>query len=76
MMSGPATGRLTILGNSIYTLRATARIRLPNNRLSDVSRTVAAQVKFRMPDFPPAYQILRWDDQAFSPGYSEARAWR
>ena len=75
-MAGPALGRLTVIANSIYTLRATARVRLPDNRLSDVSRTVAAQVKFRQPDSPPAYQILRWDDQAFSPAYSEARAWR
>jgi general secretion pathway protein K len=75
-MAGMAMARLSVSGNSIYTLRATARVRLPDNRLSDVSRTVSAQVKFRLPDYPPAYQVLRWDDQAFSPSYSEARAWR
>ena len=75
-MAGAATGRLAVGGNTIFTLRATARVRLPDNRLSDVSRTVSAQVKFRLPDYPPAYQVLRWDDQAFSPAYSEARAWR
>lgn len=73
---GSAMARLNVAGYSMYTLRATARVRLPNGRLSDVSRTVAAQVKFRMPDYPPAYQIMRWNDQAFSPAYSEARAWQ
>jgi general secretion pathway protein K len=76
MAAGPALVRLTVGGNSIYTLRATARVRLPDGRLSDVSRTVSAQVKYRLPDYPPAYQVLRWNDQDFSPAYSEARAWR
>jgi len=76
MMAGAAMGRLGVVGNSIYTMRATARLRLPDGSLSDVSRTVSAQVKFRLPDVLPAYHILRWDDQAFSPAYSEARAWR
>src|SRR5262249_12336528 len=75
-MAGGALPRLSVGGNSIYTLRATARLRRPDNRLSEVSRTVSAQVKFRQPDAPPAYQILRWNDQDFSPFYSEARAWR
>ena len=75
-MAGPAMGRLTVIGNSIYTMRATARVRLADGRLSGVSRTVSAQVKFRIPDSPPAYQVLRWDDQAFSPAFSEARPWR
>ena len=74
--AGAALPRLTIGGNSIYTFRATARVRLPDGRLSDVSRTVSAQVKYRLPDYPPAYQVLRWNDQDFSPAYSEARAWR
>lgn len=73
---GPALGRLTVASHSMYTMRATARVRLPDGRLSDVSRTVAAQVKFRLPEQPPAYQILRWDDQAFSPAHSETRAWQ
>lgn len=73
---GPAYARLTVASYSMYTLRATARVRLPNGQLSEVSRTVAAQVKFRLPDYPPAYQILRWNDQAFSPAYSETRAWQ
>jgi hypothetical protein len=60
-----ALNRLRVGGNSIYTLRATARPRLPNGQLSDLRRTVAAQVKF-MPagyDFP--YHILRWYDSAW-----------
>ena len=75
-LAGPAMGRLTVLANTIYTLRGTARLRLPDGRLSDISRTVSAQVKFRQPEAPPAYHVMRWDDQAFSPAYSEARAWR
>ena len=75
-LAGPAFARLAVFANTIYTLRATARLRLPDGRLSDVSRTVSAQVKFRQPDTPPAYHVMRWDDQAFSPAYSEARAWR
>lgn len=75
-MAGGAFSRLDVFANSIYTLRATARLRLPDRRLSDVSRTVSAQVKFRAAELPPAYHVMRWDDQAFSPAYSESGAWR
>lgn len=55
-------------GNTMVTLRATARPRLPDGRLSDLRRTVAGLVKF----FTEAgaaqpYQVLRWYDNA-SPG--------
>lgn len=53
-------------GNTIYTLRATARLRTQDGRLSDLRKTVAATVKFLPPDNTPRYHVLRWDDQAVS----------
>ena len=64
--------KLRVGGNTIYTFRATAHARLPNGGYSDVSRTVAAQVKFRKPGEPPSYQVLRWDETA----YSEVSQWK
>lgn len=62
-----AAPRLRIGGNTIYTLRATARLRLPDGRLSDLSRSVAATVKLLQPDqWNPPYHILRWYDDAWS----------
>ncbi|MCC6591397.1 MAG: general secretion pathway protein GspK [Bryobacterales bacterium] len=63
---GPARAKLRVGGNSIYTLRATARMRLPNGRLSDLRRTVSAQVKFLPLQFVPPHHVLRWRDQADS----------
>jgi general secretion pathway protein K len=61
-------GRLGIGGNSIWTLRATARPRLANGQLSDLQRSVAAVVKFLDPQkFDPPFHILRWYDDAWSP---------
>src|SRR5204862_953087 len=65
-IGGPAVARLRIGGNSIFTLRATARPRLPNGQLSDLKRTVAAMVK-RMPEgYDSPYHILRWYENAWS----------
>jgi general secretion pathway protein K len=65
-IAGPAAGRLRIGGNSIFTFRATARLRLANGQLSDLKRTVAAMVK-RMPDgYDAPYHILRWYENAWS----------
>jgi general secretion pathway protein K len=61
-IAGPAFNRLRIGGFSIFTLRSTARLRLANGQLSDLRRTVAAQVKFRPPSGGAAYHILRWYD--------------
>ena len=59
------TGKLRIGGNSIFTLRATARLRLANGQLSDLRRTVAAMVKFMPPGFEGGpYHIMRWYDSA------------
>jgi general secretion pathway protein K len=56
--------RLRVGGGSIYTLRATARLQAAGGRASDVSRTVAALVKY-MPVQPPIH-ILRWYDSVWS----------
>ena len=65
-IGGPAVSRLRIGGNSIFTLRATARPRLPNGQLSDLRRSVAAMVK-RMPEgYDAPYHILRWYENAWS----------
>ena len=65
-IGGPAVARLRIGGNSIFTLRATARPRLQNGQLSDLKQTVAAMVK-RMPDgYDAPYHILRWYENAWS----------
>ena len=74
--AGGAMVRLSMEANTIFTVRATARLRLQDGRLSDVSRSVSATVKFRPPEVQPAYHILRWDDQSFSAAFSEARAWK
>lgn len=67
--AGPGASRLGIGGATIWTLRATARVRLPDGRLSEVRRTVAAVVKFLDPgQFNPPYHVLRWFDDAWSPG--------
>jgi general secretion pathway protein K len=72
MIAGPGAGRLRRAGgNSIYTLRATARLRLPNGRLGDLSRTVAATVKFVPPTNNPPHYVLRWDET----GTSEVSQW-
>jgi general secretion pathway protein K len=61
--AGPAASRVTLGGNSIFTLRATARLRLPNGQYSDLSRSVSALLKFRYkPDKEPPVDILRWYD--------------
>jgi hypothetical protein len=75
---GAAAGRLTVGGNSMFTIRATARVRRPDGRLSEVSRSVSALVKYRKPEDFPAYQVLRWNEHDFSPAYSDAgaTAWR
>ncbi len=66
--SGPGVGRLGFPTNSIMTLRATARLRLPNGQLSEVQRSVSAMVKFMPRQFGmgpnPVFHVLRWYDNA------------
>lgn len=63
---GARADRLRVGGNSIVTLRATAQLRLANGQLSDLKRTVAAQVKFMPPGYDSLIHILRWYDTAWS----------
>ncbi len=65
--SGPGAARLRVGGEIFFTLRSTARIRLPNGQLSDLRRTVAATVAFLPSDNDVPFQILRWYDNAWIP---------
>ena len=66
--SEPGAPRLTVLdsgGGTIWTLRATARVRLPGNRLSEVQRSVSVLVKFLpIGQFNPPWHIMRWYDES------------
>lgn len=66
---GPELARLRIGGNSTFTMRATARPRLPNGSLSDERRSVAALVKWlkdaEIPGHRNRYAILRWYDNVW-----------
>jgi len=64
--TGIRTDRLRVEGNSILTLRATARLRLPDGHLSDLRRTTAAMVKFMPSGYDSPIHILRWYDTAFA----------
>lgn len=67
LQSTGATGvPLKVLGKSIVTCRATARLRLPNGQLSDLKRTVAAQIKYMPAGYDSEIHILRWYDTAWS----------
>ena len=63
------SGRLGVWGGEspIVTLRATARARLGDGRLSEVSRTVSALVKFLPAGAEPPFHVLRWREEAWSP---------
>jgi general secretion pathway protein K len=63
---GSVNNRLRVGGNSIITFHATARLRLPDGRLSDVARTSAAQIKFLPSDGDTPIHILRWYDAVWS----------
>jgi general secretion pathway protein K len=63
-IAGAGFSRLRIGGITIFTLRSTARLRLGNGQLSDLRRTVAAQVKYLPAGYDTSYHILRWYDTA------------
>jgi general secretion pathway protein K len=63
---GAGSNRLVVGGHSIVTLRATARLRLVTGQLSDLRRTVAAQVKYMPVGYDSPIHILRWYDTAWS----------
>jgi general secretion pathway protein K len=64
--AGNGAGRLRVGGNSILTLRATARLRLVTGQFSDLRRTVAAQIKYMPEGAEVPIHILRWYDTAWS----------
>ncbi len=64
--AGNGAARLRLGGNSIVTVRATARLRIVNGQLSDLRRTVGALIKY-MPDGSDApIHTLRWYDTVWS----------
>jgi general secretion pathway protein K len=63
---GGSMDHLRVEGNSIVTMRSTARLYLPDGRLSDLRRTVAAQMKYMPPGSDSAIHQLRWYDTAWS----------
>jgi general secretion pathway protein K len=64
---GPAGSRLQIGGQTMFTLRATARLRQPDGKLSDLRRTVGALVKIYFPgnrlSKPAGFDVVRWFDR-------------
>jgi general secretion pathway protein K len=68
---GPASGRFRIGGDRIFTLRATARPRRPDGRLSDTRRTVAMTVQFASRMAPEGYRVLDWQENASVRNLSE-----
>jgi len=64
---GPFGQRLTLGGHSMYTLRATARMKQADGKLSDLRRTLAALVQFDPPGNsrkkPVGFQVIRWFDR-------------
>jgi type II secretory pathway component PulK len=64
---GPAGRRLQIGGQTMFTLRATARLRQPGGKLSDLRRTVGALVKFyfaaNKQNKPVGFEVVRWFDR-------------
>ena len=63
---GAQDAMLRVGGNSIYFMRATARLRVPGGGLSDLKRTVAASVKYMPTGYDSPIHILRWYDSAWS----------
>jgi general secretion pathway protein K len=61
-IGGPGFSRLTIGGNTIFTLRSTARLRVGDGRYSDMTRTVSAIYKFHKSGISPWIEVLRWYD--------------
>ena len=55
--------RLVIGGGPLYTLRATARLRLADGTLSDLSRSAGAMVMLGGSGYGSAGRVLRWHDR-------------
>jgi hypothetical protein len=63
---GGDPARLRVEGNTILTIRATARLIQPDGKLSDLTHTVAAVMKYFQQGSESAVDILRWYDNAWS----------
>jgi general secretion pathway protein K len=67
MSLGTAGTRLIIGGQSMYTLRATARLKRADGKLSDLRRSVGALVHFTFPgnaeNKPVGFRVIRWYDR-------------
>ena len=64
---GPGFAKLGLGVSPICTLRATARTRLQDGRLSEVTRSVSAMIRFLGLEYNPPYHVMRWYDSAYSP---------
>ena len=67
----PSAGRLQVATGPrpVWTLRSTARLRLANGQLSDLTRTVSATIAFlsqQQAITEPPFHIMRWHDEAAS----------
>jgi len=63
--AGPALQRLRVGGTSMFTLRATARLRTAAGGLSDQRRSVATLVKLSPSGSDDPYHVLRWYDNVW-----------
>ena len=54
---------LSLMPHTIYTLRATARLRRPDGSFSDLRRTVSAMVKLLPAGSEQTFHIFRWYDR-------------
>ena len=65
--TGTGGQRLGLTSMTMFTLRATARMKQRDGKLSDMRRTAAALVKFQVQgnaqQKPPGVEILRWFDR-------------
>ncbi|MGO9095569.1 MAG: general secretion pathway protein GspK [Bryobacteraceae bacterium] len=61
----PFLNRLRVGGTAIFTLRATARLKLPSGALSEDRRSVAAVVKLVGQNNDEFFHVLRWYDNVW-----------
>jgi general secretion pathway protein K len=67
---GPAASRFRIGGDKVYILRSTARLRLPDGRLSDLRRTASLTVQTGLRDVPEGLRVLdRRENPVFVPHF-------
>ena len=62
LQGNPAGAKLRFGGNTIFTIRASAQLRLPGGKLNDLRRATACVIKLQPAKEPP-YIVLRWYDR-------------